>query len=95
VVGTLRFEGFPDPSGGVGLEAGDAGEGGMKPGLREAAGVRIARLVGHQTETVYRHQIQPVIEDAASAINFIFPADQRDQDDDDDGGGRGAGPGMT
>jgi integrase len=56
----------------------------------------IARLVGHQTttvtETVYRHQIRPVIEDAASAINLIFPADQRDEDD---GGARGAGPGVT
>jgi site-specific recombinase XerD len=42
----------------------------------------IARLVGHQTttvtETVYRHQIRPVIEDAASAINLIFPADERE-----------------
>jgi hypothetical protein len=49
----------------------------------------VARLAGHQattvTETVYRHQIRPVIEDAASAINLIFPADERDQGDDDDG----------
>lgn len=39
----------------------------------------IARLVGHRTttvtETVYRHQIRPVIEDAASTIDRIFPAD--------------------
>ena len=38
----------------------------------------IARLVGHQTttvtETVYRHQLRPVIEDAASAMDRIFPA---------------------
>jgi site-specific recombinase XerD len=49
----------------------------------------IARLVGHQTttvtETVYRHQLRPVIDDAASAIDRIFPADERDQGDDDDG----------
>jgi integrase len=38
----------------------------------------IARLVGHQTttvtETVYRHQLRPVIEDGASAMDRIFPA---------------------
>jgi integrase len=38
----------------------------------------IARLVGHQTtavtEAVYRHQLRPVIEDAASAMNRIFPS---------------------
>jgi len=48
----------------------------------------ISRLVGHQnttvTETVYRHQLRPVIEDAASAMDRIFPASD-DQDDDDDG----------
>jgi integrase len=37
----------------------------------------IARLVGHQTttvtEAVYRHQLRPVIEDAASAMDRIFP----------------------
>jgi hypothetical protein len=38
----------------------------------------IARLVGHRTttvtETVYRQQLRPVIEDAATAMNRIFPA---------------------
>ncbi len=37
----------------------------------------ISRLVGHSgtgvTETVYRHQIRPVIEDGAAAIDRIFP----------------------
>ncbi len=35
------------------------------------------RLVGHRTttvtETVYRQQLRPVIEDAATAMNRIFP----------------------
>jgi len=39
----------------------------------------ISRLVGHRTttvtETVYRKQLRPVIEDAATAMNRIFPAD--------------------
>ena len=38
----------------------------------------IARLVGHRTttvtETVYRQQLRPVIEDAATSMNRIFPA---------------------
>jgi hypothetical protein len=34
---------------------------------------------------VYRHQIRSVIEDAASAINLIFPASLGDEGDDDDG----------
>jgi integrase len=42
----------------------------------------ISRLVGHSgtavTETVYRHQIRPVIEDGAEAINRIFPAADAD-----------------
>jgi len=42
----------------------------------------IARLVGHSgtnvTETVYRHQIRPIIEDGARVMDRIFPA--RDQD---------------
>ena len=37
----------------------------------------ISRLVGHRstavTETVYRKQLRPVIEDAAIAMNRIFP----------------------
>jgi len=41
----------------------------------------IARLVGHSgtsvTETVYRHQIRPVIEDGATVMDRIFPG--RDQ----------------
>jgi hypothetical protein len=49
----------------------------------------IARLVGHQTttvtEAVYRHQLRPVIEDGASAMDRIFPATAHCQDDDDDG----------
>jgi integrase len=45
-----------------------------------ASGVKIediARLVGHSsttvTETVYRHQIVPVIQEAATAMDNIFP----------------------
>jgi integrase len=38
----------------------------------------ISRLVGHRTttvtETIYRKQLRPVIEDAATAMNRIFPA---------------------
>lgn len=38
----------------------------------------ISRLVGHRTttvtQTVYRKQLRPVIEDAATAMNRIFPA---------------------
>ncbi len=49
----------------------------------------IARMVGHQTttvtETVYRHQLRPVIEGGASAMDHIFPAANQDQGDDDDG----------
>ncbi len=49
----------------------------------------IARLVGHRTttvtETVYRHQLRPVIEDGASAMDRIFPAGREDQGDDDGG----------
>ncbi|GIH24637.1 hypothetical protein Aph01nite_29470 [Acrocarpospora phusangensis] len=37
----------------------------------------IARLVGHNgtavTELVYRHQIRPVIEEGAKAMDLIFP----------------------
>ncbi len=38
----------------------------------------ISRLVGHRTttvtETIYRKQLRPVIEDAATAMDRIFPA---------------------
>ncbi|MEV4677930.1 site-specific integrase [Actinomadura sp. NPDC049382] len=38
---------------------------------------QIARLVGHSgtnvTETIYRHQIRPVIEDGATAMDQLFP----------------------
>lgn len=38
----------------------------------------IALLVGHSgtnvTETVYRHQIRPVIEDGVMIMNTLFPA---------------------
>ena len=38
---------------------------------------KIARLVGHAgtsvTETVYRHQIRPIIQDAAATIDQLFP----------------------
>jgi len=38
---------------------------------------QIARLVGHSgttvTEQVYRHQLRPVMEDAATAIDRLFP----------------------
>jgi integrase len=47
----------------------------------------ISRLVGHQTttvtETVYRHQLRPVIEHGASAMDRIFPAADDRQGDDD------------
>jgi integrase len=40
----------------------------------------ISRLVGHSntvvTETVYRHQIRPVIQEGATAMDRIFPATQ-------------------
>jgi hypothetical protein len=39
----------------------------------------IARLVGHQgtavTELVYRHQLRPVLEDGATAMDRIFPSE--------------------
>lgn len=39
---------------------------------------QIARLVGHSgtsvTEQVYRHQLRPVMEDGATAMDIIFPA---------------------
>jgi len=42
---------------------------------------RIARLVGHSstavTERVYRHQIRPVIEGGAEAMDRIFPGETR------------------
>ena len=48
---------------------------------------KISRLVGHAdtttTETVYRFQIRPVIQDAATAMDEIFPGD----DDDEPGPG--------
>ncbi|SDD68001.1 site-specific integrase [Actinokineospora iranica] len=51
-----------------------------------ASGVRIediARLVGHSgtavTETVYRHQIVPVMVEAATAMDDIFPTDRTDK----------------
>ncbi|GAA2159932.1 hypothetical protein GCM10009727_72350 [Actinomadura napierensis] len=37
----------------------------------------IARLVGHSstrvTETVYRHELRPVLEDGATEMDRIFP----------------------
>ena len=48
----------------------------------------ISRLVGHSgttvTETVYRHQIRPVLEAGAQAMDRIFPSEDR-QDPRDDG----------
>ena len=43
---------------------------------------QIARLVGHTsgstvTETVYRKQLRPVINDGAAAMNELFPRDDR------------------
>ncbi|OSY37394.1 site-specific tyrosine recombinase XerC [Pseudonocardia autotrophica] len=43
---------------------------------------QIARLVGHAggssvTELVYRKQIRPVIDDGATAMNDLFPEEQR------------------
>ena len=42
----------------------------------------IARLVGHSgttvTETVYRHQIRPVMEQGASTMNTVFGAAESD-----------------
>ncbi|MFC0541933.1 hypothetical protein [Kutzneria chonburiensis] len=41
----------------------------------------IARLVGHSgttvTETVYRHQLKPVMEEGAVVMDEIFPAKRR------------------
>lgn len=38
---------------------------------------QISRLVGHNstvvTETVYRHQLRPVVQDGATAVNRLFP----------------------
>jgi integrase len=43
----------------------------------------ISRLVGHSgtavTETVYRHQLRPVLEEGAVAMDEIFPEDRRDR----------------
>lgn len=45
---------------------------------------KISRLVGHAdtttTETVYRFQIRPVIQDGATAMDAIFPDDDVEQD---------------
>ncbi|TLP54501.1 site-specific integrase [Microbispora fusca] len=42
----------------------------------------ISRLVGHSstvvTETVYRHQIRPVIQEGATAMDAIFPLAERE-----------------
>ena len=42
----------------------------------------ISRLVGHKgtavTETVYRHQIRPVMEAGATAMDRVFPADDQE-----------------
>jgi integrase len=39
----------------------------------------ISRLVGHTstvvTETVYRHQLRPVVQDGAMVVDRLFPAD--------------------
>lgn len=41
---------------------------------------QISRLVGHTstvvTETVYRHQLRPVVEDGATVVDRLFPASQ-------------------
>ncbi|MEU4806329.1 hypothetical protein [Actinosynnema sp. NPDC023587] len=49
--------------------------------VMSASGVRIediARLIGHSgtavTEVVYRHQIVPVMQEGAIAMDRIFPA---------------------
>jgi integrase len=46
---------------------------------------KISRLVGHAdtttTETVYRFQIRPVIQDGATAMDEIFPGDDDDEPD--------------
>jgi site-specific recombinase XerD len=43
---------------------------------------RISLLVGHSgtsvTEAVYRHQIRPVIQDGAQAMDRIFPEEEPD-----------------
>jgi integrase len=42
---------------------------------------QIARLVGHSgtsvTEQIYRHQLRPVLEDGATAMDRIFPSAMR------------------
>jgi integrase len=41
---------------------------------------QISRLVGHTstvvTEKVYRHQLRPVVEDGATAVDRLFPGAQ-------------------
>jgi integrase len=43
---------------------------------------RISRLVGHSdtstTETVYRHQIRPVVQGGAEIMDRVFPRDSPD-----------------
>lgn len=56
---------------------------------RGLATEEISRLIGHSgtavTELVYRHELRPVLESGANAMDTVFPALQdRSEDDDDD-----------
>jgi integrase len=46
--------------------------------MRSRAFSQISRLVGHSsttvTEVVYRHQLNPVVEDGATAMDRILPS---------------------
>jgi hypothetical protein len=54
----------------------------------------ISRLVGHSsttvTELVYRHQIRPVVQTGASAMDVIFGEKRRREGDQGDDGAAGA-----
>jgi hypothetical protein len=39
---------------------------------------RIAPTVRHATEVVYRHQIRPVLQDGATAMDRIFPSEDQE-----------------
>jgi site-specific recombinase XerD len=48
---------------------------------------RIALLVGHTTEAVYRKQLRPVITEGAEAMDDIFAEDQEEEDAEEEGEG--------
>jgi integrase len=58
-----------------------SGKRGLPPGVPLE---RISRLVGHSdtttTETVYRHQIRPVVQGGAEIMDEIFPGESAEND---------------